>query len=589
MFQPAHPVPSQHQEQTVKGCKLDLACFPLPAMLVDAQNDVLLMNELCRTYLSFDNTLPKVSTMAEMEDLTSLPLRASMRKAMETGASTCLESSEFVDKAGNRKRASVTFVPLIPDDSSTRENCLCAWLDSTEEWHLEQRLNIVQSELSIVSQVSAQLGGTLKTGEIFKIVLIAVTAREGLGFNRAFLFMTDESTGELTGHHAIGPRNAEEAGRIWGAIPNDGMDLRGIIGSYRNNIRLDDLDIDQAVRQVRLRQVDPSDLIFGVLHERRSEVISDAVYLSSLLARTGWLFGATDLAVAPLYSKGGTLGIIAADNMITGRPISESDLEQLQMFANQTAMAIERARLYENLQSHVMELEKTNRQLEKSQQEIIKIEKLSLMGEMTYRIAHELRNPLTIIGGFANLLTRTENLPATAVERSQIIQKECRRIENQLAALLDFSKSYSQEKTEIDLNALAADVADIVQPRLARLGVDFRLLPSERVRTVYAHKDQVLHGLYTVVELLGELSPAGTCWGLLVRSEQGRPKIEVIPMENKIPRGEVVGLMQRFVHGRTGTSDLRLSLANEAIGFNGGELGFEMQHDQPRIYVAFEK
>ncbi|HOZ07356.1 MAG TPA: PAS domain-containing protein, partial [candidate division Zixibacteria bacterium] len=70
-------------------------------------------------------------------------------------------------------------------------------------------------EFSILAEVAAALSSSLELRQILRIILTGATASQGLGFNRAFLFLFDRDRHELTAHMAVGPTSAEEAGRIW--------------------------------------------------------------------------------------------------------------------------------------------------------------------------------------------------------------------------------------------------------------------------------------------------------------------------------------------------------------------------------------
>jgi C4-dicarboxylate-specific signal transduction histidine kinase len=258
------------------------------------------------------------------------------------------------------------------------------------------------------------------------------------------------------------------------------------------------------------------------------------------------------------------------------------------MFANQAAIAIERARLYENLHANLRKLESTNRQLEKTQKQIIRIERLSLVGEMAYRIAHELRNPLTIIGGFASLLLKTEHMSDTARERTSIIRRECSRVEKQLDTLLDFSRSYSQERKAVDLCSLIDDVIGMVQPKLVESNVTIESARAACPIVICAHKDQLLYGLYNMVAILGELSPDHAAWRLSVGADSSAKTITIEPGQSTVDGDEMIAAMGKFASGRVGSSDLKLSLANEAISYNGGQFGFIIDGSHPGISITFE-
>jgi len=62
-------------------------------------------------------------------------------------------------------------------------------------------------------------------------------------------------------------------------------------------------------------------------------------------------------AVAPLLSRDRVLGGISADNLVTQTVITEKKLQSLMIFANQAALALENALMYEELKAFSSELE----------------------------------------------------------------------------------------------------------------------------------------------------------------------------------------------------------------------------------------
>ena len=572
----------------LRAVSFDYRSIPFPVFTARRDDEIVSFNQRFAEYMQIDPGDRIGIPLTDLEARFNCELRTAINEVMDTGKFANIHDVAIRVESDEDRYAAIHLMPSFPTDEGTVTSCIGLIHDVSGPKQLEQRLNLVQNELSIVSQVSAQLGSIMETEEIFKIILIAVTAREGLGFNRAFILLLNEEQTELVGHHAIGPVDAEEAGKIWQSIPDEGKDLRTVIRSYRGSIDLDDITLDRAVRNLRYPLSGKEGALVDSMSNREPQKITSIHELSTLAEQTDRLFGESELAVAPLFSRNMVHGIIVADNKITNQEIADSHLDQLQMFASQAAIAVERARLYENLQSNVEKLESTNRQLERTQQEVIKMEKLSLMGEMTYRVAHELRNPLTIIGGFASLLLKSKGMSDTPRERAEIIKKECTRIERQLDVLLDFSRSYSQEKEDVDLNRLIEIIAGMVQPKFLNSGVVVESESDDAAITVHAHKDQLLHGLYNTVATLGELSPDNAIWTLSAVDDSGTKTIDISPDIGTLGRDEAVSIIHKFVQGRGTTGDLRLSLANEAIAYNGGELGFALDDSQPKIYITFE-
>ncbi len=99
-------------------------------------------------------------------------------------------------------------------------------------------------------------------------------------------------------------------------------------------------------------------------------------------------------------------------------------------------------------------LENSLEHLEQAQQQLVETAKLSALGSMTADVAHEIRNPLVSIGGFARKCLTTID-PASKEKRYvQIIVDETARLEKILRDLLMFTHGPAKEMQEIDLSKL---------------------------------------------------------------------------------------------------------------------------------------
>src|SRR4030043_1593907 len=73
-------------------------------------------------------------------------------------------------------------------------------------------------QLSMLMELNKALLTTVNFERIIHMTLTAITIGDGLGFNRAMLFLVNEKGQVLEGTMAVGPDNAEEAGRIWATL-----------------------------------------------------------------------------------------------------------------------------------------------------------------------------------------------------------------------------------------------------------------------------------------------------------------------------------------------------------------------------------
>ncbi len=89
-------------------------------------------------------------------------------------------------------------------------------------------------------------------------------------------------------------------------------------------------------------------------------------------------------------------------------------------------------------------------------------EKMAAIGELSTYIAHEIRNPLFAIGGFANSLLRSKNLAETDREKVSIILEESKRLDKILKSTLNFAKPTDAKEGKIDLNTIVQETMDLL-------------------------------------------------------------------------------------------------------------------------------
>jgi signal transduction histidine kinase len=160
--------------------------------------------------------------------------------------------------------------------------------------------------------------------------------------------------------------------------------------------------------------------------------------------------GAISFAAAPLVARGKSLGVIVVDKPQSGRPISRDELHFLQLFANQAGMAIENSMLYNRI-------EDAHANLRDARERLVHGERLAAIGEMAANLAHELKNPLITIGGFAGRLQK--GLPAESREHAyaDTIVKEVHRLEKMLSDILAFSRKPTICYSACDLGEILKD------------------------------------------------------------------------------------------------------------------------------------
>ncbi len=144
-------------------------------------------------------------------------------------------------------------------------------------------------------------------------------------------------------------------------------------------------------------------------------------------------------AVSPIRVEGETIGVLVTSSRKKNY-FHERFNDVIYIISNQIGLAIKISQLYEEIFELNRDLEKKveerTSELRQKTQQLIEAEKLAALGKMSQRIAHELRNSLTVVGGFARRLEeRTPHSDPTR-EYAKIIVEEVKNLEKKVAQII---------------------------------------------------------------------------------------------------------------------------------------------------------
>jgi signal transduction histidine kinase/ActR/RegA family two-component response regulator len=144
----------------------------------------------------------------------------------------------------------------------------------------------------------------------------------------------------------------------------------------------------------------------------------------------------------PLLTRDSIVGAIALGDR-PGREFTGDELQVLQAFADQTALAIENARLYESAQESLARLRDTQAQL-------VQAAKMSALGQLVSGVAHELNNPLSVIIGYGQLLL-SRDVPDELKRPVELMVSQGDRMAKIVRNLLYFARQRPPERAAVDV------------------------------------------------------------------------------------------------------------------------------------------
>lgn len=318
---------------------------------------------------------------------------------------------------------------------------------------IEQANRRIQLAHRLAMKMNTAYLSIVELDEILKVMLVGITAEEGLQFNRAFLALFDEEGTTLEGRLAMGPGNREEGGRIWQGIAGQGLHLDALIAKVKGGIEHGDSEVNRIVQTLQVDATNGEHLLICAVRERRSINVVDGRCSGTVPLELLGLLQEDSFVVVPLYSPGRALGVIIADHFVTREPISDEQVRALESFASQASLAIDHCRLYMEMQEKIRELEEVTKVLETNKNLLIEAERYSAVGHMAAQLAHTIRNPITVIGGTARLLARrTED--RDLLQFLEMMSGEAKKIEEILENLFNFVDRVKPVCQRMGLSAL---------------------------------------------------------------------------------------------------------------------------------------
>ena len=314
--------------------------------------------------------------------------------------------------------------------------------DRLEKQVEERTRELAQSvkELRALGEVSQAVNSTIDLQTVLSSIIANAVQLSGTEAGTIYVF--DEATQEFQVH------------------ANYGMDEVLIAAIKDRHIRLGEAMISQAALQRTPMQTADA-------RQDTSSLVLDIIQRAGFRA----------LLTIPLLGGDRIVGALVVRRKAPGE-FPKSTVNLLQTFGAQSVVAIQNARLFDEVQTRTRELAKSFEELQAAQDRLVQTEKLASLGQLTAGIAHEIKNPLNFVNNFSAISVELidelrealagANLDSTL--RAQIgeiedmlqgnldkVVQHGKRADSIVKNMLLHSRQGSQEHRRIDINAIVEE------------------------------------------------------------------------------------------------------------------------------------
>ena len=431
--------------------------------------------------------------------------------------------------------------------------------------------------LRSVQEISEAILGPYELEQVLYMVLTALTAGEGFGFNRAFLFLVNSTEEFLAGKMAVGPYDHEEAMRIWGHFSKEKRPLKELMRAWDKTWL--ESKINEAVKPIRFRLNSQDNVLVQSLMENRIINVPD---VSS--DKRAWPIAegikTNAFAVLPLVKDQHRIGVVVVDNFVTRAPIPDEDLEPIAPFTSFAAIAIHTAALNDQLRRQVTDLDKAHKRLRSQRQIIARSQQLAQMGRLTADLAHEIRNPMTLIGGFARVLVQKLPKQGELHEKAQIIADEVSRLEQLLNDALKMTRDETPRYEPENINFLIMETLNLISSECEKKSIRIVRNLKDDLPLMLVDRQKLKEVLINLLQNAIQSMPDGGTITVLSVRQDGNLQLSISDTGVGIRESEKEFIFNPFYTSSPGGTGLGLSLANRIVEAMSGSISMESKVGQ---------
>ncbi len=213
---------------------------------------------------------------------------------------------------------------------------------------------------------------------------------------------------------------------------------------------------------------------------------------------------------------------------------------------------------------------------------VARSQRLASVGRLAAGVAHEIRNPLSSIKGFATYFKdRYQGIPEDQ-ETADIMIQEVDRLNRVVGQLLEFARPVTVEKKSTDIRALVSNSIKLIEPQAAEKNISIRIDQDNNINNVFIDPDKINQVLLNLhLNAIESMEKGGTI-SVALKTHQsiGRVEIKVSDTGMGIEKKDLPNIFDPFFTTKSTGTGIGLAVVHNIVEAHNGQIKVESKPGQ---------
>lgn len=357
-------------------------------------------------------------------------------------------------------------------------------------------------------------------------------------------------------------------------------------------------DIALLVRQINKLHFDIIARKVDKAHKSKTIILGLYVFFSALglaLVYLGYRLHSR-CVVQPIKQLADFTGKIS-EGELKDRVTTDSQTEIGQLYKAMNAM-LDRLQTHENFleefNQHLGDkVEERTQELKESQTQLLRYEKMAMLGQIAASVNHEIRTPLNTLYMNVQLVQKAINNCANdycgkreIADRIAIIEQEVHRISDMLEEFVRYARLAPPQLEEIDLNQVVRYVAEMLSERAEQSRIKLALTLAESLPPVMADENKLVQALVNLCINAFHAMPDGGTLKLATKDQGNRVAIDVADTGVGIPEEDLSKIFLPFFTKKESGMGFGLSIVQRIVEGHDGQITCQSRVGEGTVFTV---